>query len=107
MPQELLNLFEILEIKLLAQKMKISSIDIQIITPPHLKKFHRLIIKSTKKITPQCAVRLLQKNSNFNISNFEIKIKLEDLGKPPHLNTIKCGGKNWIENLKESLRILV
>lgn len=94
LPQEFLNLFEILEIKILARKAKIISIDTQIITPLGTKNFQRLILKSKNKISPYAAVRLLQKNKNFQISDFEIKICLENLG------------KNWLENLKTCLNTL-
>lgn len=93
-PQELLSLFEILEIKILARKAKIISIDTQIITPLGGKNFRRLSLKSKNRISPSIAIRLLQKNKNLQISDFEIKIHLEDLG------------RNWLKNLKTCLKIL-
>jgi transcription-repair coupling factor (superfamily II helicase) len=93
-PQEFLNLFEILEIKILARQAKITKIDTQIITPLTNKKFHRLILKLKNKIKPQTAAKLLQKNQNFQISDFEIKIRLDNLR------------KNWLLNLKNYLKIL-
>ncbi|MEW6408029.1 MAG: DEAD/DEAH box helicase [Patescibacteria group bacterium] len=107
LPQEFLNLFEISEIKILARKAKIISIDTQIITPFGSKNFRRLILKSKNRISPLAAIRLLQKNKNFQISDFEIKIKLEDLGAPQHQTKFWYEGKNWLENLKECLKILI
>lgn len=94
MPKELLNLFEILEIKILARLAKVTAIDSQIITPHNEKEFHRLILKSKKQISPKAAAVILEKMPAAKILDFCLKLKLEDLG------------TNWLKKLKEILRIL-
>ncbi len=92
-PQELLNLFEVLEVRLLAQKTDISNIDTSLITDESGNRKRRLIIKFLFPLKPEQLARLLQKNPEWQFSDDLIKIDLAKLG------------DNWLPELKKILAI--
>jgi len=92
-PVELLNLFEILEVRILAQKTDISHVDTTLMTDQFGHKKRRLIIKFLFALKAEQLAKLLQKNEKWQFDNNSIKINLELLG------------KNWLEELKKSIRI--
>ncbi len=92
-PQEIYNLFEIIEVRLLAQKTDISNIDTTLSTDQSGQKKRRLLIKFLFPLKPENLARLLQKNSNWQFNDDSIKINLNKLG------------DNWLAELKTVIRI--
>lgn len=92
-PVELLNLFEVLEVRILAQKTDISHIDTTLMTDQFGHKKRRLIIKFLFTLKAGQLAKLLQKNEKWQFDNNSIKINLELLG------------KDWLGELKKSIRI--
>jgi len=91
-PVELLNLFEILEIKILAQKTDISHIDTTLVTDEFGHQKRKLLIKFLFPIKPENLAKLLQKNPDWKFSDDSIKISFDQLG------------KNWLTELKKVIR---
>ncbi len=92
-PQEITNLFEVLEIKLMCQKTDISNIDTTQITDDFGHKKRRLIIKSIFPLKPEPLARLIQKNGKWQFNDDTLKINLDDLG------------ENWLNEIKKLLNI--
>ena len=91
-PEQVLNLFEILQVRLLAQKTDLSHIDTTLIRDEFGHKKRRLIIKFLFPIKPEPLSKLLQKNNNWQFNDDSIKIDLEHLG------------DNWLDELKSVIR---
>ncbi len=94
-PPQLLNLFEILEIKIRAQQTDISQIDTTQITDEFGHKKRRLIIKFLFPLKPEGLAKLLQKNSEWQFNDDTIKIDLEKLG------------DSWLDELKKVIKIFI
>lgn len=92
-PQQLLNLFEVLEVRILAQKTDISHIDTSLVTDEFGHKKRRLILKFLFPLKPEKLARLLQKNSEWQFNDDSIKIDLKKLG------------DSWLDELKKVIRI--
>lgn len=92
-PTEIINLFEILEIKLLCQKTDISNIDTTLISDDFGHKKRRLIIKFLFPLKPEPLAKLLQKNENWQFKDDLIKIDLADLG------------EKWLIEIKKVLNL--
>ncbi len=92
-PSELLNLFELLEIKILAQKTDISHVDTSLVTDEFGHKKRKLLIKFLFPIKPENLAKLIQKKPDWKFSDDSIKIDLEKLG------------ENWLEEIKTVIRI--
>jgi len=92
-PQEIFNLFEVLETRIMAQQTDISHIDTTLITDQFGHKRRKLIIKFLFPLKPDGLAKLLQKNQSWQFNDDSIKIELESLG------------KNWLTELKKVLRL--
>jgi len=92
-PRQLLNLFEVLEIRILAQKTDMSHIDTTIMTDQNGVKKRKMIIKFLFPIKAENLARLLQKESRWQFSDDVIKIDFQALG------------DKWLEELKKTIRI--
>ncbi|MFA5134312.1 MAG: transcription-repair coupling factor [Patescibacteria group bacterium] len=92
-PQQLLNLFEVLEVRILAQKTDISHIDTSLMTDEFGHKRRRLILKFLFPLKPENLARLLQKNTDWQFNDDSIKIDLDKLG------------DGWLEELKKVIKI--
>ncbi len=92
-PQQLLNLFEILEIRILAQKTDISHINTTVMTDQSGVKKRKMIIKFLFPLKAESLAKLLQKEARWQFSDDVIKIDLEALG------------DKWLEELKKTIRI--
>lgn len=92
-PAPLLNLFEVLEIKLMAQKTDISHIDTTQITDDQGIRRRRLVIKFLFPLKPENLARLLQRNADWQFTDDALKIDLEKLG------------DHWLEELKKVIRL--
>ncbi len=91
-PKQLLNLFEILEIRILGQTTDISHIDTTWTTDQYGHKIQKLIIKFLFPLKPEPLAKLLQKNPNWQFTDDSIKIDLEKLG------------DKWLDELKKTIR---
>lgn len=92
-PQQITNLFEVLETKLLAQKTDISNIDTTLITDEFGHKKRRLIIKFLFPLKPEPLAKLIQKNQDWQFKDDLIKIDLDKLG------------KNWVQEIKKVINL--
>jgi len=92
-PKEIINLFEILEIRLSAQKTDVSHIDTTQITNEFGQKKKRLLIKFLFPLQPEKLARLLQKNSDWRFTDDSIKIDLDKLGSA------------WLAEIKKTILI--
>lgn len=91
-PQQITNLFEVLEIRILAQKTDISHIDTTLMADEYGHKKRRLLIKFLFPLKPEQLARLLQHNPNWQFNDDSVKVSLEKLG------------DGWLEDLKTSIR---
>ncbi|MFH1207081.1 MAG: transcription-repair coupling factor [Patescibacteria group bacterium] len=91
-PPQLLNLFEILEVRILAQKTDISHIDTTWSTDQAGHKIQKLIIKFLYPLKPEPLARLLQKNTDWQFTDDSIKIDLAKLG------------AKWLDELKKAIK---
>lgn len=92
--KEIKNLFEILELKILARNAKIKNIDTKIIQKLSGEKFYRHILEFEQIPSYKKIKKLLQTNPFWTLDGNLLKINQENLG------------KNWLSALKESLLIL-
>jgi len=92
-PKQLLNLFEILTIRILAQKTDISHIDTTWSTDQFGHKIQKLIIKFLFPLKAEQLARLLQKNPDWQFTDDSIKIDLIKLG------------DNWLNELKKVIQL--
>ncbi len=94
LPQELINLFHIIEIKILCRQANIKNLDTKIITKPTGEILKKFIITPVIKTDYNKAKILLNFNPNWEIYENNLKIEIADLG------------TKWIDNLKLSLKFL-
>lgn len=92
-PKQLLNLFEILTIRILAQKTDISHIDTTWSTDQFGHKIQKLIIKFLFPLKAEQLARLLQKNADWQFTDDSIKIDLAKLG------------DKWLDELKKVIQL--
>ncbi|MFA6098115.1 MAG: transcription-repair coupling factor [Patescibacteria group bacterium] len=92
-PQELMNLFAILEIKILTQKTDISHIDTTITSDQFGHRVKKVIFKFLFPLKPEKLAILLRKDQNWQFTDDSLKIDLEKLG------------DHWVEEIKKVLRI--
>lgn len=92
-PAEILNLFDVLEIKLLCQKTDISNVDTTLLTDDFGHKRRRLIVKFLFPLKPEPLAKLIQKNKKWQFNDDAIKIDLADLG------------KNWLVEIKKVINL--
>ncbi len=93
LPVPLMNLFTVLEIKLMAQKTDISHIDTTLVTDEEGKRKRRLIIKFLFPLKPDKLARLLQRNPAWGFTDDSLKIDLHELG------------EKWLDELKRVIRL--
>jgi len=93
LPIELMNLFEVLEVRILAQKTDISHIDTTLFSDQLGHKRRRIIIKFLFPLKAQQLAKLIQKNEKWQFDNDSVKVDLEHLG------------KKWLDEIKKVIRI--
>ncbi|HEC21174.1 MAG TPA: transcription-repair coupling factor [Candidatus Peregrinibacteria bacterium] len=91
MPAEVKNLFRVLELKILARRADITNLRSILIEEG---KQRQIILTMSSKIHPLQIVGLLDFNEKWQISESTLKITMKDLG------------FDWIEGLKENLKVL-
>lgn len=88
---KLLNLFALLEFKMLAQPTTVSSI--QMLPIPGQTFGKRIIVKFAESLRPEQLGQLLQRNEHWTFTTDQIKIDAADFA------------EDWIKELKATLRI--
>lgn len=91
MPAEVANLFNVLELKLLAKKAGLTNIRAENI---HGKGEREVLLSMSDEVRPENILSLLDYNGKWLVSGSKLKITFEDLG------------VNWVDGLKESLKRL-
>ena len=94
LPEEVKNIFKILELKLLAKRSKITSIDTAIIHKQDGSRERRLILKFLGKTNYKAAHKLITKNPYWDVGEDQVRINLNKLG------------KNWLDRLIEDVKFL-
>lgn len=91
MPTEVLNLFRVLELKILAKKAKLVSIKTEALG---LNKGKEVVLHMSGLVKPENIANLLQYKSKWYISGTRLRIGNDDLG------------MNWFDTLRESVKCL-
>jgi transcription-repair coupling factor (superfamily II helicase) len=88
MPTEVINLFRVLEIKILAKQAKLVSVKAEV---DYTKKIKEIALHMSGLVKPENIVNLLDYNSKWYISGTRLKVRIEDLG------------MHWFDELRESV----
>jgi transcription-repair coupling factor (superfamily II helicase) len=91
MPKEVLNLFRIIELKILARKSGLVSIKAESV---YLNKGKEVVLHMSNRVKPENIMNLLEHHSKWVISGNRLRIKIEDLG------------LHWFDELKECVKHL-
>ena len=91
MPEEVANLFRVLEIKMLAKKANIINVKAENV---HSQEDRQIVLHMSGNVRPENIMSLLDFNSHWVISGTKLKIPFKDLGAV------------WVEGLKKSLTAL-
>ena len=92
LPVEVLNLFDIIELKILAKKAHLTNIKAVNVGNQKLGKM--IVLSFTKQLKPENIMNMLNTNSKWQISSDKLKIYMKDLGVV------------WIPALKDSVTAL-
>ena len=88
MPEEVANLFRVLDIKMHAKKAGLTNVKAENV---HSQEDRQIILTMSSKVKPENIASLLARNEKWVISGSKLKISFKDLG------------LNWVEELKKSL----
>ncbi len=91
MPEEVSNLFRVLEVKMDAKRAKIINVKAENV---HSQEDRQIVLTMSEGVKPENIMSLLEQNSDWLISGTKLKI---------HFNKL---GLNWIEGLRKSLQAL-
>jgi transcription-repair coupling factor len=91
MPTEVINLFRILELKMLAKQAKLVSVKAEV---DYTKKIKEVVLHMSSLVKPENIVNLLEYNSSWYISGTRLKARIEDLG------------MHWFDELRASVEKL-
>ncbi len=91
MPKEVMNLFRMLELKILAKKAKLVSVKAENIG---MNMGKEISLHLSGLVKPENIVNLLEYNSKWYISGTRLRVKIEDLG------------MHWFDELRESVKRL-
>ncbi|MEK7452060.1 MAG: TRCF domain-containing protein, partial [Patescibacteria group bacterium] len=91
MPEEVANLFRVLETKMYAKQAGIVNVKAENV---HSQKDRQIVLHMSSKVRPENIMSLLEYNPKWIISGSKLKISFEELG------------LNWVEELKKSLSAL-
>lgn len=91
MPEEVANLFRVLEVKMLAKKAGIINVKAENV---HSSEDRQIVLHMSGKVRPENIMSLLDCNSKWVISGTKLKISFKDLG------------VQWVEELKKGLAAL-
>lgn len=88
MPEEVANLFRVLEIKICAKQAGIINVKAENV---HSQEDRQIVLHMSDKVKPANIMSLLEHNGKWIISGSKLKASFKDLG------------LNWVEELKKSL----
>jgi transcription-repair coupling factor (superfamily II helicase) len=88
MPTEVLNLFRILELKILAKLAKLVSVKAEV---DYTKKVKEAVLHMSGLVKPENIMNLLEYSPKWYISGTRLRVKIEDLG------------MHWFDELRESV----
>ena len=91
MPNEVINLFKILELKIYAKQSHLVSIKAE---SDYMRKSKEIVLHLSGLVKPENIMNLLDYNSKWVISGNRLRIKIEDLG------------MQWMNPLQESVKKL-
>ncbi|MFA5792795.1 MAG: transcription-repair coupling factor [Candidatus Gracilibacteria bacterium] len=91
MPEEVANLFRVLELKMLAKLSGITNVKAENV---HSQEDRQIILQMSDKVRPANIVNMLESNDKWMISGTKLKISFKDLG------------VSWVEELKRGLQAL-
>ncbi|MBL4694915.1 transcription-repair coupling factor [Candidatus Gracilibacteria bacterium] len=86
-PEELDNLFNIIELKIFAKKAGIMGIKAETVS---MSKDKEIVMHMSKSVKPANIISLLEENSKWQISGQRLRINIEDLKKPWFAGLKKC-----------------
>lgn len=92
MPNQVLNLFKVLELKISAKKSHLINVRADNI---HDTEKREIVLTMGKLVKPENIIKLLEHNSKFIISGNKLKIKTRDLG------------MNWFDELHECIKVMI
>jgi len=76
LPQEVSNLFHVIELKSLAKKAGVATVKAESV---YLNKGKEIVLLMSPKVKPENIMNLLEHNPNWMISGNKLRIKIEDL----------------------------
>ncbi len=88
LPNEVMNLFHVLELKILAKKANLVSIKAE---SGQMNKGKEIVLHLSQLVKPENIMNLLEYHSKWYISGTRLRVKMEDLG------------LHWFDTLRESL----
>ncbi len=91
MPREVLNLFRVIELKMLAKKAGVLTIKAENV---HMKTGKQIILMLGKTVKPENIIHMLGRNAKWAISGSKMYIGIEDLG------------LSWFDELKACVEVL-
>lgn len=91
MPKEVMNLFRMLELKILAKKAKLVSVKAE---SSGLNNGKEVVLHMSGLVKPENIINLLEYNSKWYISGTRLRVKIEDLG------------IHWFDELRQSVKRL-
>lgn len=91
MPREVVNLFRVIELKILAKKAGLVVVKAENI---HMKVGKQIVLFMGKSVKPESIVYMLSYNPKWQISSNKLRIRIEDLG------------LNWFDELRECVKML-
>jgi len=93
-PEEYRNLISLLEIKVLAQKSSVTSIDTTFVTDSEEVARKRIVFKFNKSLVPTQIEQLFTVSDQWSLGEFTVKIDLDALA------------KDWLKDIKKCVSIL-
>jgi len=91
MPREVVNLFRVIELKILAKKAGLVVVKAENI---HMKVGKQIVLFMGKSVKPENIVYMLSHNAKWQISSNKLRIKIEDLG------------LSWFDELRDCIKML-
>lgn len=91
LPREVVNLFRVIELKILAKKAGLVVVKAENI---HMKVGKQIVLFMGKHVKPENIVYMLEHNSKWQISGNKMRVNIEHLG------------LNWFDELKECIKML-
>lgn len=91
LPKEVMNLFRVIELKILAKQAGLTLIKAENV---HMKEGKQILLYMSPRVKPENIAHLLEYNSHFEITGTKLRIKIEHLG------------LQWMDELRECVKKL-